>query len=248
MTRVSLLRGFQRSTNDPNLERILNARRAVVVTGAGLSAPSGLPTYSGEGSLVVPDQAPANVSDLATRPDEVFAYHKAIAQAMGMAQPTSGHRALTICQDRLAIAEGALTIFTLNTDDLHELSNATVHHVYGQLSTEVCVACGTKTPAKHQKSLCPCGGPRRPDICLGGEIAKKSAEAEFKRTMRYADAIICVGTSGESDIVRRWVRVATDHYKAASLLLTRDPQEQFGDMFETVVDADSSEIRHYLPR
>lgn len=248
MNRVSLLRGFRRSELDPNLERILRARRVVVVTGAGLSAPSGLPTYNGQGALVVPDQAPSKISDLAQRPEEVFDYYKGIAAAMGLAEPTPGHRALTICQDRLAVAEGALTIFTLNTDDLHELANANVHHVYGQLSTELCLGCGTKTPAEHKMSVCPCGGPRRPGISLAGEPYKNEAEAEFKRTMRQAEAIICVGTSGESDTVRRWVRVATDHYKAASLLLTRNPEDQFADMFETVVDGDSSEIRHYLPR
>lgn len=246
--RISLLRGFRRSEVDPNLERILKARRVVVITGAGLSAPSGLPTITGDGSLSIPDDAPTKASDLATRPAEVFAYYAAIGAAMALAEPTSGHRALTICQDRLAVANGALTIFTLNVDDLHELSNASVHHIYGQLSSEVCLGCGTKSPALHERSQCSCGGPRRPDIRLTGERYKNEAEKEFKRTMRHAEAIICVGTSGESETVRRWVRVATDHYKAASLLLTKNPEDQFADMFETVVDADSSEIRHYLPR
>lgn len=230
------------------MNRILKARKVVVVTGAGLSAPAGLPTQNGAGSIVVPAGMPTKASDLENRPDEVFSYYRGIAAAMAMAQPTAGHRALTICQDRLATAGGSLTIFTLNIDDLHEMANASVHHVYGQLSWELCTGCGTRTPAIHEMSTCGCGSERRPDISLKGESYKSEAEAAFKQSMRKAEAIICVGTSGESDIVQRWVRVATDHYGAASLLLTLSPDEHFGDMFETVISEGSQDIRHYLPR
>ncbi len=248
MSRPSLIRSFRRSPNDPNLRAIFKARRLVVVTGAGISEPSGLPPVTGHGSLSVPKSAPTNVVDLAQRPDEVFDYFKGIAAATAIAQPNAAHRAITICQERMKVAAGELTLFTLNTDDLHELAHSQVHHVYGQLSWERCNQCGTRSPAAHKPTTCGCGGDRRPDISLEGEINKSETELAFKRTMRRAEAIVCVGTSGASETVRRWVRAATDHYGAASLLLTKDPEENFGGMFGTVIEGNSEEIRHFLPR
>lgn len=242
------IRSYRRTQSDPNLQSIFKARRVVVVTGAGVSEPSGLPTVNGDGSLAIPQDAPTSVTDLAQRPDELFAYYKRIAEAASLAQPNAAHRALTICQERMVVAGGELSLFTLNIDDLHEIANSRVSHVYGQLSWERCPDCGTRTPAVHRATTCGCGGSRRPDICLQGEINKSETELAFKRTMRRADAIVCIGTSGHSETVRRWVRAATDHYGAASLLLTKEADSHFGDMFETVVEADAAEIRHYLPR
>jgi NAD-dependent deacetylase len=248
MNTASMIRSFRRSQTDPNLSAIFKARRLVVVTGAGISEPSGLPPVSGQGALTVPEGAPRNVADLAQRPDEVFDYFKGIAAATAMAQPNAAHRAITICQERMKVAAGELTLFTLNTDDLHELANSQVHHVYGQLSWERCTQCGTRSPAAHKPTTCGCGGARRPDVSLEGEINKSETELAFKRTMRRAEAIICIGTSGASDTVRRWVRAATDHYGAPSLLLTKDPEEHFGGMFGTVIEGEAEEIRHFLPR
>lgn len=249
MSRTQLRQAtFQPPKIDANMAKIIKSRRVVLISGAGLSAPSGLRPFNGAAAVPVPTDAPNHALDWEQRPEDVIAYHKKLAVAAAEAEPNAGHRAITICQERMTAANGALTIFTLNTDDLHERAHSSVHHVYGQLSWEVCTSCGTHTPAMHRKSTCFCGGLRRPDLLLRGEGHKYDAEVAFRNAVSKAEAIICVGTSGESDAVRTWVRVATEFYGAASLLLTRHPTERFAAMFTSVVDNASQEIRHYLPR
>lgn len=239
---------FQPPTLDANMRRIIQSRRVILITGAGVSAPSGLRPFSGAAAVQITADTPNHASDWLERPAEVIAYHRGLAEAAAAAEPNAGHRTITICQQRMVAANGALTIFTLNTDELHERANSNVHHVYGQLSWEVCEDCGTHTPAIHRPSRCTCGGKRRSDVLLRGEGHKYDAEVAFRQAVKTAQAIICVGSSGESDAVRTWLSVATDHYGLPSLLLTRHPSEHFAEMFDSVVDNASQEIRHYLPR
>ncbi len=239
---------FRPPVLDKNMHKIIACRRVILITGAGLSAPSGLRPYNGAAAKELDPDSPNHAIDWEMRPREVIDYHRRRAIAAAEAEPNAGHRSITVCQERMAAANGSLTIFTLNTDELHERANSHVHHVYGQLSWEVCSDCGTHTPAMHRVSTCPCGGKRRPDVLLRGEGHKYDAEVAFKAAVKRSDAIICVGTSGESDAVRAWVRVATTHYGLPSLLLTRHPTDTFGAMFDSVVDNASQEIRHYLPR
>jgi NAD-dependent SIR2 family protein deacetylase len=245
---TSTRKTFQPPTLDANMMKIIRCRRVILITGAGVSAPSGLRPFSGAAAIQITADTPSHTSDWQERPHEVIAYHRELGEAAEAAEPNAGHLAITICQERMVAANGALTIFTLNTDELHERANSHVHHVYGQLSWELCEECGTHTPALHRPSTCACGGKRRPDRLLRGEGHKYDAEVAFRNAVKKAEAIICVGTSGESDAVRTWLRVATDHYNLPSLLLTRHPTQCFADMFDSVVDNASQEIRHYLPR
>lgn len=240
--------GYQPPVLDANMQNIIRCRRVILISGAGLSAPSGLRPHNGAAAVQITADTPNHATDWETRPEAVIAYHRSLAKAAAEAEPNPGHRAVTICQERMTAANGVLTVFTLNTDELHERANSHVHHVYGQLSWELCGHCGTHTPALHRKSTCPCGGMRRSDVLLRGEGHKYDAEVAFKNAVITAEAIICVGTSGESDAVRAWVQVATKYYKLPSLLLTRHPTEQFARLFDSVVDNASQEIRHYLPR
>lgn len=208
-----------------------------MVTGPMLTAASGLAPY---------DPGPPRV--LADRPQELFEVTKNYATQAAEVEPNAGHRAITICQERMKAASGQLTILTLNTDDLHERCHSQVTHVYGQLSWEICPGCEMRSPAIHKPGTCGCGAERRPDVALKGEGPKSDAVLAFKLAMGNAEAFICVGTPGDAPILRRWVSTASRKYRVPTLLVTPEPDPEFAAKFDVVIDECPTEVRHYLPR
>lgn len=174
--------------------------RMVILTGAGVSAESGLGTFRDKDGLWTRyDLAEvATLEGFARNPRLVHDFYNARRANALDAAPNAAHEALA----RLELDwPGELLIVTQNVDDLHERAGSRhVLHMHGALSGALCAACGHRWPAPRvmqPDAPCPaCAVPRtRPDIVWFGEIPyhmERIAEALWQ-----ADLFVSIGTSGE---------------------------------------------------
>jgi NAD-dependent deacetylase len=173
-------------------------QKIVVLTGAGLSAESGLSTFRDNNGL----WANQRIEDVAT-PD-AFArdpalvldfYNKRRAQSLD-AQPNAAHLALAKLQ---AEHPGDVILVTQNVDDLLEKAGAHPIHMHGELLSALCTSCDTRWPLTTdmaQDSPCPTCGKRtvRPDIVWFGEMPYHMDEILLH--LESADLFASIGTSG----------------------------------------------------
>ena len=143
----------------------------MVLTGAGISAESGLGTFRDEGGL----WAKHRIEDVATPegfardPELVTEFYNLRRQNAADAKHNAAHTALARLE---ALHTGDVLIVTQNVDGLHEQAGSkNVVHMHGQLDQALCAACDHRWPAPMKMSSvqqCPsCGAPKgRPDICL----------------------------------------------------------------------------------
>lgn len=174
-------------------------RSIVILTGAGISAESGIATFRGPGGLWEGHRVEdvCTPEALAHDPVLVHRFYDARRAALASVEPNAAHRALA----RLDTAwDGDLLIVTQNVDDLHERAGAQrLLHMHGELQSALCPACGVRTRwrgAMPPGSVCPaCGaGALRPDIVFFGEMPY--AMETISRAIASADLFVSIGTSG----------------------------------------------------
>lgn len=177
--------------------------RIFILTGAGISAESGLKTFRDNDGLWETHR----VEDVATPeafardPELVQRFYNQRRAALSDAEPNAAHKALGELQASLREQGGDLILVTQNVDDLHERGGAfNVIHMHGELTRGLCSACGFQwtiegdlTP-ESQCPACQTVGSPRPDIVWFGEMPyhMDRIEAELQR----ADLFVSIGTSG----------------------------------------------------
>ena len=178
------------------------APRLVVLTGAGVSADSGVDTFRTKGGL----WERYDVAEVATPegyardPALVHAFYDLRRAALPGVRPNAAHRALAALEARLAAAGGVLTLVTQNVDDLHERAGSRdVLHIHGELAKAECAACGAVhswTGPLADGPPCPsCGeAALRPHVVWFGEMPRFLDEAEA--ALSRADLFVSIGTSG----------------------------------------------------
>ena len=171
--------------------------RIVVLTGAGLSAESGLATFRASDGLWEQHR----VEDVATpqafrrEPALVMRFYDARRVGAAAAQPNPAHQALA----RLSRQPG-VTLITQNVDALLDRAGAQdVIHMHGRLDSAMCGACGHRWPAPDRMPVgmaCPaCSRPEaRPDIVWFGEMPYYMDRIEA--ALDRADLFAAIGTSG----------------------------------------------------
>lgn len=171
-----------------------------ILTGAGISAESGLATFRAEDGLWEnhPVEEVATPEGFARNPRLVQDFYDMRRAAAARAQPNLAHRALA----RLAQSgRHRVTLVTQNVDDLHERAGSQdVIHMHGTLNGALCAGCGHRWPAPAVMSPatpCPqCGQDAgRPDIVWFGEIPYHMDRIE--RDLNDADIFAAIGTSGQ---------------------------------------------------
>jgi NAD-dependent deacetylase len=175
-------------------------RNIVVLTGAGISAESGLATFRGPDGLWEGHR----VEDVATPeafrgdPALVQAFYDARRAKLGSVEPNAAHRALARLD---AEWPGDLLIVTQNVDDLHERAGARrLLHMHGELKSAWCLGCDARSPWESDLSSAPpcpaCGeaGRLRPDIVWFGEMPYEMERID--RALIDSDLFVSVGTSG----------------------------------------------------
>lgn len=174
------------------------ADRIVVLTGAGLSAESGLGTFRDKDGIWTRHR----IEDVATPeafardPDRVHAFYNERRAQAASARPNAAHHALARLQ---AQHPGAVTIVTQNVDALHERAGGTAIHMHGELARAKCDACDHRWPAPHvmhRHDSCPACGVRatRPDVVWFGEMPYLMDE--IAQHLLSCDLFAAIGTSG----------------------------------------------------
>ncbi len=174
-------------------------RNIVILTGAGISAESGLRTFRAEDGLWEdhPVEEVATPEGFALDPDLVQRFYDERRAGVLAAQPNAAHQALGRLEQEHA---GDLLIVTQNIDDLHERGGAKhVHHMHGEALSVWCMACDARhhwTGTLRDGPLCPACGEiaMRPDIVWFGEMPYQM-EMIFSALTR-ADLFVSIGTSG----------------------------------------------------
>ncbi|CTQ31532.1 NAD-dependent deacylase [Jannaschia rubra] len=174
-----------------------SSARIVVLSGAGLSAESGLGTFRDAGGLWARYdlEEVATPQGFARDPALVHDFYNARRANMTASAPNAAHEALA----RLSRRDG-VTLVTQNIDDLLERAGARgVVHMHGDLSRALCHACGARWDAPavmSPEAPCPdCGAAAtRPDVVWFGEMPYRMEEIET--ALAAADLFVSVGTSG----------------------------------------------------
>jgi NAD-dependent deacetylase len=187
--------------------------RIVILTGAGVSAESGLGTFRDKGGL----WTRFDLSEVATpegfarNPRLVHDFYNARRANALDASPNAAHEALA----RLARDyRGGVTLVTQNIDDLHERGGAAdVIHMHGEITRALCAACGHRWDAPRvmdPTDPCPaCAAPRtRPDIVWFGEMPYHMDR--IVEAVEAADLFVAIGTSGEVYPAAGFVDIAAD--------------------------------------
>ncbi|BBZ00357.1 NAD-dependent deacylase [Mycolicibacterium fallax] len=179
--------------------------RIAVLSGAGISAESGVPTFRDDRNGFWAKYDPYELSSTEgwrQHPARVWAWYLWRHHLVMQVEPNAGHRALAAWQDL-----GEVTVITQNVDDLHERAGSTnVHHLHGSLFEFRCDTCGQhydgQIPDMPEPELeadppsCGCGGLIRPGIVWFGENLPDGPWNAAVEAASQADIMVVVGTSG----------------------------------------------------
>ena len=211
------------------------SRKIVILTGAGISAESGMGTFRDAGGL----WAQHRIEDVATPegfdrdPALVHGFYNARRSAAAAARPNAAHQALARLQRDWP---GEVVIVTQNVDALHEKSGAEgVLHMHGELAGALCGACGHRWPAPLEMRVgepCPrCAGPTaRPDVVWFGEMPYHM-EAIYDH-LAAAEIFAAIGTSGQVYPAAAFVQEAVAA-GAHTVELNLEPSAVVSDFHET---------------
>jgi NAD-dependent deacetylase len=185
---------------DSRLVRVLRAaRRVSVLTGAGVSAESGIPTFRGADGLwknFRPEEL-ANIDAFMANPERVWEWYRFRREIVRKAEPNPAHRALVDWERKVE----AFTLITQNVDGLHARAGSRrLVELHGNLERDRCLDCGARRHGAVDGSddvvpVCRCGGRMRPDVVWFGELLPAEAMADADRAAATCDLFLAVGTS-----------------------------------------------------
>jgi len=199
--------GSSQTALDDAAELFRKAKRVVVLTGAGISTPSGIPDFRSEGTGLWSRDEPLEVASLSTfrtHPERFFNWFRPLAGQIFNANPNPAHQALA----ELERSGMALIIVTQNIDGLHQKAGSKhVVELHGTFRTLSCTSCFKRfesAPFLPEciedgiMPLCPnCSGIMKPDVILFGEQLPQSAWYEAQRAARQCDLMLVAGSSLE---------------------------------------------------
>lgn len=201
--------------------------RIVVLTGAGISAESGVPTFRDADGLWEGHRVEdvATPEGYAARPTAVQRFYDERRAFLDRVEPNPAHRALARLEEVLG---DDLLVVTQNIDDLHERGGSTrVVHMHGELLSALCNGCGRRVPWRGPLvDFPPCPGcsatELRPDVVWFGEVPLEMER--IARAVERCDLFVSVGTSGNVYPAAGFVQHATMH-GARTLELNLVPSE-----------------------
>jgi NAD-dependent deacetylase len=202
-------------------ELIRKAKRAVVLTGAGISTPSGIPDFRSEGTGLWSRDEPLEVASLTTfrlAPERFFEWFRPLAGQIFYASPNAAHQALA----QMEQAGYVKTVITQNIDALHQKAGSRcVVETHGTMKTLTCTRCyQTFDSEPFFKSFIEdgkiptcvyCSGVLKPDVILFGEQLPHAAWVQAQRAARQCDLMLVAGSSLEVLPVASLPMQAIDH-------------------------------------
>jgi NAD-dependent deacetylase len=180
-------------------ERLALAKRVTVLTGAGISAESGVPTFRGLGGLWENHRPEELATPQAFKrdPDLVWRWYHWRRELIAGCQPNPAHRALA----ELEIRRPGFTLITQNVDGLHRLAGSRDPlEIHGCIWRTRCTQCGQAwesrdTTDKSKPSCSDCGALARPDVVWFGENLDPALLEKAWQAAYGADYMLVVGTS-----------------------------------------------------
>lgn len=183
------------------------SKQGVVLTGAGISTPSGIPDFRSTDSGLWEKYDPFEVASLSTfryHPEKFFNWIRTLAIEITAAHPNPAHTALA----RLESAGFIKTVITQNIDGLHRRAGSkNTLEVHGSLSTLTCISCYRQFPDDHYAEaylekgeipLCPdCHTTLKPDVVLFGEQLPVRTWLKAQAASKECDLMIVAGSSLE---------------------------------------------------
>jgi NAD-dependent deacetylase len=229
--------------------------RVLVLTGAGISAESGLGTFRGAGGLWDghPVEQVASPEGFAADPALVWRFYSGRRRDAAAAEPNAAHRALAALEARLG---DRFLLATQNVDGLHARAGSQrVVEVHGTLWRTRCSRClrpayaDSAFPVEPPLPRCACGALLRPDIVWFGEMLDPAVTRRIDRFMREAAGdpfvFLAVGTSGMVYPAAAYVQVARLH-GARTWLANLDPAENAGAFDHLVAGPAGSTVPRLL--
>ena len=213
-------------------------RRIFVLTGAGISAESGLSTFRDKGGIWAkyPLEEVASIEGYRRNPARVLEFYNLRRANLSGVEPNAAHRALAELETALEARGGELTLCTQNVDDLHERAGSRhVIHMHGELRKTRCHECGAVSLADGDWLLdlgCPdCGrtGQMRPHIVWFGEMPLEMERIES--ALMAADLFVSIGTSGAVYPAAGFVDLAR-HASIPTMEINLEPSENAA-LFQT---------------
>ena len=217
---------------------VRRASYLVALSGAGLSAGSGIPTYRGAGGLWTQHGTPPLLSYQEFASDPAAWWEKRLAaeedpshpvyqmkQAVDAAKPNAGHLALAELERR-----GVLRcVITQNVDNLHaEAGSQSLLEIHGNRTRLRCIECGLRFPRdgyelSGSQPLCPeCGGVVKLDTVMFGEAIPPDVLTSCREAAERSDCMLLVGTSGTVNPAARLPLVAKEN---GAKLIEVNPEE-----------------------
>ncbi len=183
-----------------------DARRVVVLTGAGVSAESGVPTFRDAMTGLWARYDPAQLATpeaFARDPALVARWYDERRLRCAAIAPNPGHVALAQAERAMATLGRSFTLITQNVDRLHQAAgSAAPIELHGSIWVWRCVLCGEEREERggafeRQPPLCRCGGMRRPGVVWFGEMLPRAALEAAQRATGECDLFIAAGTSAQ---------------------------------------------------
>ncbi|MBZ3882375.1 NAD-dependent protein deacylase sirtuin-5, mitochondrial [Sciurus carolinensis] len=184
------------------------AKHIVVISGAGVSAESGVPTFRGAGGYWRTWQAQdlATPQAFARNPSQVWEFYHYRREVMLTKEPNPAHRAIAECEARLQGQGRRVMVITQNIDELHRRAGTrNLLEIHGTLFKTRCTSCGA-VAENYKSPICPallgkgceeagCGGLLRPHVVWFGENLDPAILEEVDRELAFCDLCLVVGTS-----------------------------------------------------
>ena len=196
------------STKAERLAALLSgARSAVVLTGAGISVPSGIPDFRSPGSGIWERVDPMEVAHIEAwrrDPDRFWRFYGARFATLRDKRPNAAHEAVAELERR-GLVRG---VITQNVDRLHRAAGTErLIEVHGSIEWSVCLECGGRVPLERVIELldagdgapecAACVAPLKPNVVLFGELLPAAAIAEAEELAAKADLMLAIGSSLE---------------------------------------------------
>ncbi|MDZ7371750.1 MAG: NAD-dependent deacylase [candidate division KSB1 bacterium] len=173
--------------------------RVAVLTGAGISAESGVPTFRGADGLwsKLNQRELASMDAFLQNPQRVWEWYQQRKKIMRDVQPNTAHLALVDLEKMFS----HFSIATQNIDGLHTRAGSrTVYELHGNIERNRCASCGALYELESEAIVpprCHCGGLIRPDVVWFGEMLPEEAWQKALDAARSAQLYISIGTSAQ---------------------------------------------------
>lgn len=181
------------------VQKLQQAQKVAVLTGAGISAESGVPTFRGEDGLwnkFRPEEL-ANFNAFQKNPKLVWEWYNYRRKLIHEVKPNPGHYALAEMEQMFP----HFTLITQNVDNLHRVAGSQIIlELHGNIMRNRCVDCNkiyqeVKIDFNQQMPVCRCGGQLRPDVVWFGEMLPEDALLCAFQAAQECDIFFSIGTS-----------------------------------------------------